>query len=92
MKFNTLMIKYFFDYLYILIIIHNKMAFKVFKQMGKDVIINIENIVYIKVDDVSKKSVVYSTTLINEVDESLEEIEVMLGIGPKKITGNLFKL
>ena len=60
------------------------MAFKIFKQMGKDVIINIENIVSIKLDETSGKTVIYSVDQFNEVDMSLEEIKVILGIGPKK--------
>jgi hypothetical protein len=60
------------------------MAFKVFKQMGRDVIINIENIVSIKANEISRKTVIYSTTEFNEVDESLEEIKVIFGVGPKK--------
>lgn len=60
------------------------MAFKIFKQMGKDVIINIENIVSIKLDETSGKTVIYSVDQFNEVDMSLEEITVILGIGQKK--------
>jgi hypothetical protein len=60
------------------------MAFKIFKQLGKDVIINIENIVSIKLDETSGKTVIYSVDQSNEVDISLEEIKVILGIGPKK--------
>ncbi len=60
------------------------MAFKVFKQKGKDVILNIDKIVSIKADDVTGKTIIYSTNQTNEVDGSLEEITVLLGIGPKK--------
>jgi hypothetical protein len=60
------------------------MTFRVFKQKGKDVIINLENIVSIKTDEVTQKSVIYSTTQVNEVDESLEEIKVVFGVGPKR--------
>jgi hypothetical protein len=60
------------------------MTFKIFKQMGKDVIINIENIVSIKLDETSGKTVIYSVDQFNEVDMSLEEIKVILGIGTKK--------
>ncbi len=60
------------------------MAFKVFKQKGKDVILNIEKIVSIKADDATGKTIIYSTNQTNEVDGSLEEITALLGIGPKK--------
>lgn len=60
------------------------MAFKVFKQKGKDVILNIEKIVSIKADEPTGKTIIYSTNQTNEVDGSLEEITVLLGIGPKK--------
>jgi hypothetical protein len=60
------------------------MAFKVFKQKGKDVILNIEKIVSIKADDTTGKTIIYSTNQTNEVDGSLEEITVLLGMGPKK--------
>lgn len=60
------------------------MAFKVFKQKGKDVIINIDKIVSIKADDATGKTIIYSTNQTNEVDGSIEEITVLLGIGPKK--------
>ena len=59
------------------------MAFKVFKQMGKDVIINIESIVFVQLDEISKKNRVYLATHSIEVNESLEEIKVMLGVGSK---------
>lgn len=60
------------------------MAFKVFKQKGKDVILNIDKIVSIKADDTTGKTIIYSTNQTNEVDGSIEEITVLLGIGPKK--------
>jgi hypothetical protein len=60
------------------------MTFRVFKQMGKDVIINLENIVSVKTDETSKKTVIYSTNQINEVDETLEEIKIIFGVGPKR--------
>jgi hypothetical protein len=63
---------------------NNAMIFKVFKQMGKDVIINIDQIVTVKVDEVSQKTVIYSTTHFTEVDASLDEVKIVLGIGPKK--------
>ena len=60
------------------------MTFRVFKQNGKDVIINLENIVSIKTDEATQKSVIYSTNQVNEVDDSLEEIKVIFGVGPKR--------
>ena len=60
------------------------MAFKVFKQKGKDVILNIDKIVSIKADETTGKTIIYSTNQTNEVDGSIEEITVLLGIGPKK--------
>jgi hypothetical protein len=63
---------------------YNMMTFRVFKQMGKDVIINLENIVSVKTDETSKKTVIYSTNQINEVDETLEEIKIIFGVGPKR--------
>jgi hypothetical protein len=60
------------------------MIFKVFKQMGKDVIINIDNIISVKVDDLTKKVVIYSTDQVNEVDESFDEIKYLFGVGPKR--------
>lgn len=60
-----------------------KMAFKVFKQMGKDVIINIESIAFVQMDPISKKNRIYLPTTSIEVDESLEEFKVILGISPK---------
>jgi hypothetical protein len=60
------------------------MTFRVFKQMGKDVIINLQNIVSVKTDETSKKTVIYSTNQINEVDETLEEIKIIFGVGPKR--------
>jgi hypothetical protein len=59
-------------------------TFRVFKQAGKDVIINIENIISIKADETSKRTLIFSTNQVNEVDESLEEIKVMFGVGPKR--------
>jgi hypothetical protein len=60
------------------------MIFKVFKQMGKDVIINIDNIISVKVDDLTKKVVIYSIDQVNEVDESFDEIKYLFGVGPKR--------
>jgi exosome complex RNA-binding protein Rrp4 len=63
------------------------MIFKVFKQMGKDVIINLNNIVFVKSDEVTKKTIIYSTTYSNEVDASFEEVLKILGAAPKKDIG-----
>ena len=60
------------------------MTFRVFKQMGKDVIINLENIVSVKTDETSKRTVIYSTNQVNEVDETLDEIKIIFGVGPKR--------
>jgi hypothetical protein len=60
------------------------MTFRIFKQAGKDVIINLENIVAVKTDESSKKTIIYSINQVNEVDETLEEIKVMFGVGPKR--------
>jgi DNA-binding LytR/AlgR family response regulator len=62
----------------------NKMVFKIFKQKGKDVIINIENIVSIEAADTSGKTIIHTVNQANEVDGSLEEIKIILGIGQKK--------
>jgi len=58
--------------------------FKIFKQSGKDVLLNIENIVSVRADETTGKIVINSVGETNEVDGSLDEIKVMLGIGPKK--------
>jgi hypothetical protein len=58
--------------------------FKIFKQKGKDVIINIDNIVAIKTDDTSGKTVIQSIGQTNEVDESFDEVKLTFGVGPKK--------
>lgn len=60
------------------------MIFKIFKQNGKDVIINLDNILSIKQDEASKKTVIYSTNQTNVVDESFEDIKYIFGVGPKK--------
>lgn len=60
------------------------MAFKVFKQQGKEIIINLDQIVFVKADEVSKKTVIYSTAHTNEIDATLEEIKTLLGVAPKK--------
>jgi hypothetical protein len=60
------------------------MAFKIFKQKGKDVVINIDNVVSVKADETTGKTIIYSVNQNNEVDLSLEEVKIILGVGPKK--------
>jgi hypothetical protein len=60
------------------------MLFKIFKQNGKEVIINIDNIVSIKADETSGKTVIQSVNHTNEVDEPFEEVKKIFGVGPKK--------
>jgi hypothetical protein len=60
------------------------MIFKIFRNTGKDVIINIDNIISIKTDETSGKTIIYSISQSNEVDESLEEIKGIFGVGSKK--------
>jgi hypothetical protein len=60
------------------------MIFKIFKNTGEDIIINIDNIISIKTDETSGKTIIYSISQSNEVDESLEEIEGIFGVGSKK--------
>jgi hypothetical protein len=58
------------------------MLFKIFKQKGKDIIINIDNIVSIKSDE-NGKTIIQSVGQTNEVDDSFDEVKVIFGIGPK---------
>ena len=60
------------------------MLFKIFKQNGKEVIINLDNIISIKVDETSKKVVIHSISQSNEVDESFDEIKKIFGVAPKR--------
>jgi hypothetical protein len=60
------------------------MIFKIFKNTGEDIIINIDNIISIKTDETSGKTIIYSISQSNEVDESLEEIKGIFGVGSKK--------
>ncbi len=60
------------------------MLFKIFKQNGKDIIINLDNIVSIKFDETLKKTVIQSISQSNEVDETFDEIKRIFGVGPKR--------
>jgi hypothetical protein len=60
------------------------MLFKLFKQNGKEIIISFENIVSIKFDETSKKTVIHSISESNEVDETIDEIKTIFGVRPKK--------
>ncbi len=63
------------------------MVFKIFKQKGKDIIINLENIVFIGTDDSTSGTVIYSTDHSNVVDESFEEVKKILGVGQSREMG-----
>jgi prefoldin subunit 5 len=63
------------------------MLFKVFKQKGNEIIINLDNIVFINRDSSTKGTIIYSVTHSNVVDESFEEVKKMLGSGPAKEMG-----
>lgn len=58
------------------------MIFKIFKQKGKDIIINIDNIVSIKMDETGK-TIIQSVGQTNEVDDNFDEIKLIFGVGPK---------
>jgi hypothetical protein len=60
------------------------MLFKLFKQNGKDIIINFDNVVSIKFDETSKKTVIHSIAQSNEVDETFDEIKTIFGVRPKR--------
>jgi hypothetical protein len=60
------------------------MTFRVFKQAGKDVIINIENIVSVKTDEKTGKTMIFSTGQVNEVDETFDVVKTIFGVGSKK--------
>jgi hypothetical protein len=60
------------------------MTFRVFKQAGKDVIINIENIVSVKADEKTGKTMIFSTGQVNEVDETFDVVKTIFGVGSKK--------
>jgi hypothetical protein len=59
------------------------MIFKIFKHKGKDVIINIDNIVSIKTDETSGKTIIHSIGQATEVDEPFDEVKLTFGVGPK---------
>lgn len=63
------------------------MIFKVFKQMGKEIIINLDNIVFIGTDASTKGTIIYSATHSNVVDESFEEVKKILGAGRAREVG-----
>lgn len=63
------------------------MVFKVFKQTGKAIIINLDKVVFISKDPSTQGTIIYSTTHSNVVDESFEEVRKMLGAGPAKEMG-----
>jgi hypothetical protein len=60
------------------------MLFKTFKQNGKDILINISNVISVKYDDASGKMVIYSIGQSDQVDESFDELKKIFGAGPKK--------
>ena len=63
------------------------MVFKIFKQKGKDIIINLDNVVFIGTDDSTSGTVIYSTDHSNVVDESFEEVKKILGVGQSREVG-----
>lgn len=63
------------------------MMFKVFKQMGKEIILNLDKIVFISTDVSTEGTIIYSTTHSNVVDESFEEVRKILGAGQSKEMG-----
>ncbi len=63
------------------------MVFKIFKQKGKDIIINLDNVVFIGTDDSTSGTVIYSTDHSNVVDESFEEVKKILGVGQSREMG-----
>lgn len=63
------------------------MVFKTFKQAGREIIINLENVVFISMDTTSNKTIIYSTTHTNEVDVTFEEVKKMLGAARGKEVG-----
>ena len=53
---------------------------KVFKINGEDVIVNIDNIVYVQTDPNVGKNVIYCTTHFFTVDDTMDNIKEKLGI------------
>lgn len=60
------------------------MIFKMFKQKGRDVIINIDNIVSIKADETTGKTIIQSIGQSYEVDEPFDQVKLSFGVGPKR--------
>ncbi len=60
------------------------MIFKIFKQKGKDVIINIDNVILIKTSETTGKTVIHSIGELIEVDDPFDEVKLVFGVGPKK--------
>lgn len=55
--------------------------------MGKEIIINLDNIVFIGTDASTKGTIIYSATHSNVVDESFEEVKKILGAGRAREVG-----
>lgn len=62
----------------------DNMGFRIFRQNGKEILIYIDNVLLVRVDETTGKTIFYSNTQSYEVDESFEEVKLILGIGPKK--------
>jgi hypothetical protein len=58
------------------------MLFKIFKQKRKDIIINIDNIISIKMDETGN-TIIQSIGQTNEVDNPFDEVKLIFGVGPK---------
>jgi len=57
---------------------------KVFRINGEDMIVNIDNIVYVQTDPNVGKNVIYCTTHFLTVDDTMDEIKEKLGIRKQK--------
>jgi len=62
----------------------DNMGLRIFRQNGKEILINIDNVLSVRVDETTGKTTFYSSTQSYEVDESFEEVKLILGAGPKK--------
>ena len=62
----------------------DNMGLRIFRQNGKEILINIDNVLSVRVDETSGKTIFDSNTQSYEVDESFEEAKLILGVGPKK--------